>query len=588
MNGKQYVGTNALSLEKFDEVGPVVGISLLVDDDTEYFAGSRDGYVMDIECPYGTQGMANDLLANLKGKTYKGFRADAAKIDPSAELGDGVDIKGMYSVLAMREVTFGPGYYSDIEAPGGNELLHEFPYESETRRIAKKNLATAKSSIEKTINSITLDVTGALGGKASIELKVNDQITSSGEVDLGQVRQRFADDKSSITISAGVVTFNSNTFVVNSTNFSVTKEGVMTATAGTIAGWQIGTNSITNGLPYDGHKNSNATGMGTYGSTWAFWAGDGRFSVQQNGAFHAENADITGTVNANAGVFNSVTITNSSLGGTLNAGGTFTGTHSGGSLSSTGGSFTGTHSGGSLSGTSGSFYGGHYNGLVSSCNLGGTSLSMSSGGGSYLHQTSAGGISINATGAAAGVYAGGSGIIVGTSQITLQKSTFTSNSFECTGSKSRVMQTKHFGFRCLDAYETPLPTFSDYGTAKLDENGVCYITIDPIFAETVDNAYLPTVFLTKYGHGDIWVERVEHDTAEVHGTPGLVFAWETRYVQDNAGVIRLRVMGFDYQDMNGEQDFDGDAAVAYEHSAENVDYAQAGYEYFTAFERSQK
>lgn len=528
MNGKQYIGRNALSLEKFDEVGPVAGISLLVDDDTEYFAGSRDGYVMDIECPYGTQVMANTLLENLKGRTYKGFRADAAKMDKSAELGDGVTIKGMYSVLAAREVTFGPGYYSDIEAPGGNELLHEFPYESETRRIAKKNLAAAKSSIEKTINSITLDVTGALGGQAKIELKVNDKVQSSGDVDLSKVRQSFAEDESSITISAGLITFNGNTFVVNSTNFGVTANGTVTAT----------------------------------------------------------NANISGTINASAGVFDSVTIRNSSLGGTLNANGTFTGTHSGGSLSGTGGSYYGGHYNGSVSGcTLGNSTGGTYVGTVSggtlnSCSTGSTSLttwggSISNSNGAMLRGNSA-----------AGLVGASSTVWCRNGSVAINGGTTVYGSLTCTGDKPRTIFTDDFGPRQLDAYETPLPTFSDYGTAKLDETGVFYVVIDPILAETVNNVYIPTVFLTKYGDGDIWVENVAHDIVTVRGTPGLSFAWETLYAQGNARLERMRVMAFDYMDVSHENDFDIDASIAYEHSAENIDYALGAYEYFTEFERS--
>ena len=156
----------------------------------------------------------------------------------------------------------------------------------------------------------------------------------------------------------------------------------------------------------------------------------------------------------------------------------------------------------------------------------------------------------------------------------------------CLGEKKRVIKTKNYGYRGLHAFETPLPTFSDYGTASLDEAGVFHIIIDPVFAETVDNAYLPTVFLTKYGEGDIWVERVSHDIVTVRGTPGLEFAWETRYVQANAWVERLRVMDFDYKDESTERDFEGEAAVAYEHSKSNIDYAQMGYEYYTDFERS--
>ena len=131
-------------------------------------------------------------------------------------------------------------------------------------------------------------------------------------------------------------------------------------------------------------------------------------------------------------------------------------------------------------------------------------------------------------------------------------------------------------------FETPLPSFSDYGMAALDEQGICCLVLDPVFAETVDKDFLPTVFLTKYGEGDIWVEAFDHDTVRVHGTPGLRFAWETRYAQANASTERLRVMGCDQIDRGG--DYAGEAD-AYIDSAE-IDYARSAFEYMTEFERS--
>ena len=94
-------------------------------------------------------------------------------------------------------------------------------------------------------DSITLSVTGSLGGTASIKLSVNGD-EQSKTIDLSKVRQAFRDDNTAITISAGTVTFNSNTFVVNSTNFSVTSSGVITATSGTIGGFTITSSQIYN------------------------------------------------------------------------------------------------------------------------------------------------------------------------------------------------------------------------------------------------------------------------------------------------------------------------------------------------------
>ena len=102
-----------------------------------------------------------------------------------------------------------------------------------------------KSKIEQLADSISLNVSGSLGGKASITLSV-DGVDQAKTIDMSGVRNAFKNDTSAIAISAGTVTFNSNTFVVDSTYFKVTSSGVMTATSGTIGGLNIASSSIYN------------------------------------------------------------------------------------------------------------------------------------------------------------------------------------------------------------------------------------------------------------------------------------------------------------------------------------------------------
>lgn len=66
------------------------------------------------------------------------------------------------------------------------------------------------------------------------------------DLSLEDTRAMFARDTSSVEISAGTVAFKSNTFSVDSDNFSVTPEGVISAVAGTIGGMTIAQNHIYN------------------------------------------------------------------------------------------------------------------------------------------------------------------------------------------------------------------------------------------------------------------------------------------------------------------------------------------------------
>lgn len=105
--------------------------------------------------------------------------------------------------------------------------------------------AGARSRIKQLADSITLEVSGKLGSTASIVMSVDGAKTTQN-IDMSGVRNAFRDDTSAIAISAGTVTFNSGTFVVNSTYFNVSKYGVITATRGDIGGFSISAYSLSN------------------------------------------------------------------------------------------------------------------------------------------------------------------------------------------------------------------------------------------------------------------------------------------------------------------------------------------------------
>ncbi len=107
--------------------------------------------------------------------------------------------------------------------------------------------AGANSKIRQLANSISLEVSGKLGSTASIVMSVDGAKTEQS-IDMTGVREAFKNDTSAIAISAGTVTFNSNTFVVNSSYFKVTSTGVVTATSGKIGGFNITSSSIYNDM----------------------------------------------------------------------------------------------------------------------------------------------------------------------------------------------------------------------------------------------------------------------------------------------------------------------------------------------------
>ena len=111
--------------------------------------------------------------------------------------------------------------------------------------------------------------------------------------------------------------------------------------------------------------------------------------------------------------------------------------------------------------------------------------------------------------------------------------------FTATGAKSRIADTENYDKRLLYCYETPTPYFGDIGTGKTDERGVCFVSIDDIFQETVNIGVEYSVFLQKEGAGDIWVEEKSSAFFAVRGTPNLSFSWEIKAVQKDYEYLRL-------------------------------------------------
>ena len=167
MNGSVYVGQKALSLTEYEKTAPISGVTIWVDDENCYEAGDETGTVIEQDCPYATQEMANNLLATLQGYSYQGLEASGAKVSPVAELGDGLTIGGLYTQLAYQNIRFSTGEVMDVSAPGSNETLHEYKTEGETTKQFNHQIAETRSTISKTSKEILLQVENELEGLSS-------------------------------------------------------------------------------------------------------------------------------------------------------------------------------------------------------------------------------------------------------------------------------------------------------------------------------------------------------------------------------------------------------------------------------------
>jgi hypothetical protein len=111
-------------------------------------------------------------------------------------------------------------------------------------------------------------------------------------------------------------------------------------------------------------------------------------------------------------------------------------------------------------------------------------------------------------------------------------------SLSVSGTKPRLVTTQEYGKRFLYCYETPTPMFGDIGEAVIGDDGLCYITLDAVFAQTVVTDQYQ-VFLQKYGPGDCWVRERNGACFVVEGTPGMKFGWEVKAKQRDYDQLRL-------------------------------------------------
>lgn len=161
MSDKYFVGQDMTSFSDNGQYKPISRVTLLLDDEKSLTAGDDTGMEITASCPHATQEMVNALLQQMKGYRYQAYEAGAANIDPAAELGDGVNVGGVYSPLS-RIADDGRGY-ADISSPGELEMDDEYPSGGYIKQEFDRKLAQTRSLITKTSEEIMLKVEGIDG-----------------------------------------------------------------------------------------------------------------------------------------------------------------------------------------------------------------------------------------------------------------------------------------------------------------------------------------------------------------------------------------------------------------------------------------
>lgn len=226
-----FLGQRAGAVESSPKLEPISRVVLVVDDETTYTAGNGDK-TLEVTCPYGTQAMANNILAALSNYQYQPAQVSDALLDPASEFGDAITVDGLYTVIADMDITFDALMTSDVGAPGEAELQSEYAYISQETAEQIRQMQQAAQQIANAQQSANNAQTSADNAQTSAN---NAQQSANNALNAAQNAQNTA-NSANLAIQGWTYT--------GTTNIDGTKIETGTVTASTLRG---GTVQLLNG-----------------------------------------------------------------------------------------------------------------------------------------------------------------------------------------------------------------------------------------------------------------------------------------------------------------------------------------------------
>lgn len=142
-------------------------VVILVDNNTEISVGNDSGRTLQFSNPFGTQQMAEDILAKLQGFQYQPNRITEALLDPAAEIGDAVNVRGTYGGIYSRLRKFTPKMPANTAAPQDEEINHEYQFETPQQREFTRQIAEVRASLLLKADEILAEVVKKEDGNTS-------------------------------------------------------------------------------------------------------------------------------------------------------------------------------------------------------------------------------------------------------------------------------------------------------------------------------------------------------------------------------------------------------------------------------------
>lgn len=282
---------NMASFDKAEQFDGFSKVVIIVSDEIEYSAGTDTGRTLTLNCPWGTQEIANNILQSIKGFQYQPMTAENALVDPSVEIGDGISANGVYSGVYSLDTKFNSNLPMDVSAPADEELYEEHTYIPKTEREVKRKFLDFQSQFKIQDGKISAEVEERKSDTKSIRATLSvqaDQITAKVNKNDGKSSTfGWALETASWRIFSG-----SNT-VLKADKNGLEVKGVIRATSGEIGGFQITSNSLTYNNQTWGGTNSTGIYIGPSGIQLGK-----NFKVDSSGNLTAASGTFSGYVKA--------------------------------------------------------------------------------------------------------------------------------------------------------------------------------------------------------------------------------------------------------------------------------------------------
>ena len=324
MSNSVNIQRNMVSFDKSEQFDSFSKVVIIVSDEIEYSAGTETGRTLTLNCPWGTQEIANNILQSIKGFQYQPMSASGALVDPSAEIGDGISANGVYSGIYSLNTKFNSNLPMDVSAQADEEIDEEYKYIPKSERKVTRKILDINSELRIQDGKISAEVEERKSDTKSIRATL--------EVQADQITAKVnKNDGSSSTFGWALETaswriFSGSNTVLKADKNGLEVKGVIRATSGEIGGFKITSNSLTYNNQTWGGTNTNGIYIGPNGIQLGK-----NFKVDAAGNLTAASGTFTGSVNAgniryggSYGTFSGGGITSGSISGNRLVGGTVT------------------------------------------------------------------------------------------------------------------------------------------------------------------------------------------------------------------------------------------------------------------------